>query len=104
VTEIDKSLVLVAGLSSEQRQSLLFGLDEDPVNADTAGLPSTALGDFGASALLFVASAVVLGRILSWVERQEGSVTLKLELFKIVKFEVNKSPTLEDSTKPDPEK
>lgn len=103
MTQDNRTLVLVGGLSPEQRQSLLFGLDEDPMDREKAGFSSTAHGDFGVTALLFVASAITLQKILSWVEKQDESVTVKLELFKIVKLEVNKSRA-EESRERDPEK
>lgn len=86
-----KPLLLIDGLTPEQSHSLLYTLDEDPVKLETVGLPSTAFGDFGASALIFLASAAVVAGVLGWIGKQPGEVSLKLKFLGLIELSVDKS-------------
>lgn len=92
----EQPVLHVSGLSPSEVQSLLYALDDDPISTEAAGIGSTAMGDFGMTALLFVGTAAVIGGILNWVERQPTDVTLKLEIFKVVKLDVSKKTTKAD--------
>lgn len=92
----DQSILRVSGLSPSEIQSLLFAIDADPISTDAAGIGSTAMGDFGTTALLFLGTATVISGILSWVERQPTDVTVKLEILKLIKLDVSKKTTKAD--------
>jgi hypothetical protein len=57
------------------------------------------LGDYGTTALAWVATAAIVGGILNWVERQKATVEISFEFFKLVKFKVKKGMTKESIAK-----
>jgi hypothetical protein len=91
-----RELLIVEGLTVPERQDLLSHLKEDTISPNQVGLPSTALGDFGATALLFLASAALISGILAWVGKRPENIAIKIEILKIVKFEITKTTSLED--------
>jgi hypothetical protein len=99
-----QAVLIVAGLTAPERQDLLSHLKEDTISPDRTGLPSTALGDFGATALLFLASASLISGILAWVGKRPEDIAIKIDILKIVKFEITKTTSLEDIKKKTAEK
>jgi hypothetical protein len=94
-----KTLLVVRGLTPGEHQSLLFSIDEEAISLEAAGIPSTAFGDFGLTALAFIATTGVVDNILNWVERQTGSVEIEFEFLKLAKLKVKKGATKEEVAK-----
>lgn len=89
-------LFMVKGLTQPEQQSLLFELGVDPVAPEDVGYAPGAMGDFGISALVFVASVAVLAGIMHWVEKQEGDVRVKISVLKLASIEVSKNSSLSE--------
>jgi hypothetical protein len=93
-TARDSVLLVIKGLTAEQKNSLLYNLDEEPISTDTLPLRPSSMGDFGVGALVFAASLATIGAVLAWVEKHQNEVSVELEFFKIVKVKVTKGKTL----------
>ncbi len=96
---IGREILVISGLTSKERQDLMYHLKEEPIDSDESGLSSTALGDFGATALFFAASVAVIAGILAWVSSQRDDIGIKISILKIVDLEITKKTSLEDIQK-----
>lgn len=100
MTDLDgKTVLVVRGLTPREHQSLLYEIDEEALDPEGTNIPSTAMGDMGATALAFLATAALIAGVLKWVERQNTDIELSVEIFKFVSIKVKKGTTKEEITK-----
>jgi hypothetical protein len=91
-----RSILVVSGLTDEQRNDLAFYLKEDTVNLEEAGLPVTALGDFRRTVLAYAASAALITGVLAWVGNQPTDTSVKIDVYHLVSIDVTKTTTPAD--------
>jgi hypothetical protein len=100
MTDLDgKTVLVVRGLTPREHQSLLYEIDEEAIGPEGANIPSTAMGDMGATALAFLATAALIAGVLKWVERQNADIELSFEIYKFVSLKVKKGATKEEITR-----